>query len=419
MPATTPLTRPVLVVLGLLCAVAPLSTDLYLAGLPQLTHDLATTEAGAQLTLTAVLVGLGLGQFVVGPLSDGWGRRRLLVGGTLVFVVASVACTLAPSIEALVAARLVQGLGGSAGLVLARAIVVDATQGRTTVRLMGMVMLVGSLAPAVGPPLGGLVVTAGGWRAVLAVVAALAVVLAVLVTALVPETLPPEQRRAGGLRLVAGSTRVVLARPVFVGYLVAFVAGFAALFSYISASSFVLQDVLGLSARAYSLDFGANALAMVVMAGIAMRSAGRTASRLDPARMLRTGLLAVLSGALVLTAAALIGAPAPVLLPVLGVCVASLGWVMVNATVLAAEEVRDHAGTGSACLGTLQFLAGALVSPLFGLLGVASAWPMGAAMAACAGLGLGGVALATRATRSRTAPTGFSAPAASAPGTPA
>ncbi|GAA5128261.1 multidrug effflux MFS transporter [Pseudonocardia adelaidensis] len=348
--------------LALLTAIAPLATDMYLPALPDVAAELGTTASNVQLTLTGFLVGLAAGQLIIGPLSDAWGRRRLLLAGTLLCLVASAACVAAPTVGVLVVARFLQGFGGAAGIVLSRAMIVDRTTGNQTVRLFSLMMAINGIAPVVAPLLGSGLLGAGSWRWIFVALSALTLLMAVGAFAAVPETLPPERRVRGGLRTTARDVRSALERPRYVGFTVAFALAFATMFTYISGSPFVLQDVLGLSSGAYALAFGANAAGLI---GASIAN-GQLAGRVDPQRV-----LAVATGALVLLSVALLGIvlAGPSLWPVLAVlflALTSLGFIMGNATALASREVRDVAGTGSALLGALQFALGAVVSPLVG-----------------------------------------------------
>ena len=379
-------------VLALLTSVAPLATDMYLAALPQMAGVFVVDASRVQLTLTAFLLGLALGQLFIGPLSDGWGRRRPLLAGTLVCLLASLACIFAPSIDLLIAARFVQGASGAAGVVLARAIIADSAQGVQAARMMGLMMLIGGAAPIVAPVAGSLLMELGGWLVIFVALAVLTAVMAAGVLALVPETLPPEARHSGGLRALAGSVGAVLGNRQYVGYLFVAIGAFGALFAYIAASPFVMQNVLGLSAQAYGIAFGVNALGLLGGSVLAVRLAGRVPLR----RQVAAGIVVLwTSAALQLVNLSL--APAPVVtLGLLWVSVASFGLVFGNTAALALGEVAQWRGTASAFYGFFQFGAGALVSPLVGMGGAHDARPMGAAMLLAASLAVLAFACVTR-----------------------
>lgn len=376
-PAGRPLSPAVTVVLALLTAIAPLATDMYLPAFPQLARDLGTSASAVQLSLTTFMVGLALGQLVIGPLSDQRGRRGLLVAGSAVCAAAGLACALAPSIGFLVAARFVQGFSGAAGVVLSRAVVSDRARGNAAAKLFGVMMLIQGVAPVAAPLLGGTLVTAVGWRGVFAILAGVSALMLVGVLALVPETLPRERRTGGGLAATARDARTVLTNRRFLGWTGALVLGFAAMFAYISASPFVLQNVLGLSVGAYSVAFAANALGLGLVAGLGTALVDRFGAR----RLLAAGVTAVaVLSVLLLADVVLLDLPRWPTLVLLFLTVSALGLVFGNATTLATEEAARAAGTGSAVMGALQFGLGALVSPLVGLRGEHDALPMAVTM---------------------------------------
>lgn len=381
-------------VLALLTAVAPLATDMYLPAFPELAADLDTTASAVQLSLTTFLVGLALGQLVIGPLSDAWGRRRLLLAGTVLCLVAGVVCVVAPTIGVLVVARFLQGFGGAAGVVLSRAVISDRTTGARTVRLFSVMMAINGVAPVVAPLLGSSVAAVAGWRGTLAVLAALAAVMVVGASVAVPESLPVERRVSGGLRSTARDIRAVLGRRRYVGYTLAFALAFATMFAYISASPFVLQDTLGLSGAQYSIAFGVNAAAVVVTSLVSGRL------KVAPAVQMAvgTGALVVVSAAFLVVVLA--GAPLWPVLVLLFLVTTCMGFVLGTGAALATGEVRDVAGTGSALLGALQFGLGAAVSPIVGSSPIA----MGVTMLVTATLALVSLAVLTGARWRRPAP---------------
>lgn len=379
-PVAAP-SRWLLPALALLSAVAPLATDMYLPSLPRMAHELGTNAAGIQLTLTAFLAGLGFGQFVIGPLSDALGRYRPLLAGVLLCLLASVLCALSDSLPMLLGARFLQGFSGAAGVVLARAIITDISVGDQVARRLSLMMVIGGVAPVLAPSIGGLVADSAGWRAVMWVLAALVVLMCLGVLCVVRETLPPAARRGGGLAGLIGNAGKVLRRRRYIGYGLTVVGAFAVMFAYIAASPFVLQNVIGLSPRVYALVFGINAVGLIGANALNARLLGRVASE----RLLRVGVGGLVLMTCVL-ALLLVGLDAPrwPTLACLWLVMASLGMIYGNASALALSQVRDLAGTGSAFLGTLQFLAGAAVAPLVGLAGDHDPRPMAAVMLAAA-----------------------------------
>lgn len=375
--------RPV-VTLGLLSTFGPLSLDLYLPALPELADDLRSSASAAQLTITACLVGLAVGQLVAGPLSDRLGRRRPLLVGLVVYLVASAACAVAPSVEVLVALRLVQGLAGAAGLVIARAVARDLYDGRHLVLFFSRLTLVSGLAPVVAPVLGGQLSRVMSWRGIFLVLAGFGAVL--LVAGLLQgETLPPQRRSGGGLRASVRGFGLLVRDRYFVGAALSAGLAAASMFAYIAGATFVLQRIYGLSAQGFSIVFGANAVGIMVLSGVASRLSGSWPA----ARVLGLGLALNLLGAASLAAAVLLGLG---LVPVVGslfVMVSALGLVFPTATALAMADYPEQAGAASSVLGLTQFAFGALVAPLVGIAGEDSAVPLGVvavSASACASL---------------------------------
>lgn len=395
-PATTPssgLPAATTGVLGLLAAVAPFAMDLHLPVLPAMADELGATASQAQLTLTTFLAGLALGQLVFGPISDRWGRRRPMLVGAVVCLVASIACVVAPSIGVLLVARTLQGLGGAAGVVLGRAVIVDRTSGASAARLFAALMAIQGVAPVIAPLVGGPVGERFGWRWIFAILAVLAAAMLVGAIVAVPESLPVERRGTSGAgRFLRDAREVVVAAP-YLGYTVAFAASFAAMTAYVSASPFVLQHVLGLSVVQYSLVFAANALFLGVLTVVG----GNLAGSIGPRRVLALGLVLMTSATVVLLlVVTLLDAPRWPTLVLLFVAVSSLGLVLSNGAALATAEAAHRAGTGSAVMGALQFTLAAVVSPLVGLRGD-DPLLMAVVMLTCALLAAGALLVARRA----------------------
>ncbi|MFS4092879.1 multidrug effflux MFS transporter [Streptomyces sp. AF1A] len=378
----------VTLVLGGLTATPPLAMDMYLPSLPEVTRSLHAPAATVQLTLTACLAGMALGQLVVGPMSDRWGRRRPLLTGLAVYLVATALCALAPDVETLVAFRLAQGLAGAAGIVIARAVVRDLYDGVAMARFFSTLMLISGVAPVVAPLIGGQILRVTDWRGVFVVCTAVGALLGALVWLRLPETLPPARRvpppergregvrHAGGVGQALRSMRVLLADLPFTGYMLAGGFAFAALFAYISASPFVIQEIYGASPQTFSLLFGLNSVGLVV--------AGQVNGKVLVGRVGLDHVLATGLAVIVLAATALLlmstGAFGTVgLAPVaaaLFVLMSAMGITLPNAQSLALLRTRHAAGSASALLGTASFLIGAVASPLVGVAGEHTAVPM-------------------------------------------
>ncbi|MFF7048880.1 multidrug effflux MFS transporter [Streptomyces griseorubiginosus] len=374
----------VTLLLGGLTATPPLAMDMYLPSLPQVTDSLHAPAATVQLTLTACLLGMALGQLVVGPMSDRWGRRRPLLAGLAVYVVATVLCAVAPTVEFLVGFRLLQGLAGAAGIVIARAVVRDLYDGVAMARFFSTLMLIGGVAPVVAPLVGGQILRVTDWRGVFVVLTAVGALLAVLVWARLPETLPAADRHTGGVGDALRSMRRLLADLPFTGYMLTGGFAFAALFAYISASPFVIQEIYGASPQTFSLLFGVNSVGLVVVGQI---NGKVLVGRVGLDRVLGVGLLIVTAAAtaLLLMATGVFGEVG--LVPVaaaLFVLMSAMGVTLPNAQSLALLRTRHSAGSASALLGTSSFLIGAVASPLVGMAGEHTAVPMAVVQVAAA-----------------------------------
>lgn len=396
--ASRPITPALLVVLGLLSAIAPFATDLYLPAFPEMAADLQTSATAVQLSLTSFLLGVTAGQLVFGPLSDRFGRVAPLVAGAVLCVAASVIAVFAPTVGVLIAARFVQGLGGAAGMVIGRAIISDLATGRPAARAFSLMMIVGGVAPVIAPLVGGVLTAAVGWRGLLAIVLGLAVVMLVAVVVVVRETHLKERRDAlrAERRGSSSGAREMLSRT-FIGYAASFALAFAAMMAYISASPFVYQDMIGLDSAGYGIAFGINALVLMVTSVVSAKLVATRSVR----AVLGTGLGGVLVAAVAFAVLAVTAAPVALLAVPLFLLSGSLGFVLGNGTALALAAVPKAAGTASAVVGALQFGLAALVSPLVSLGGSTTAVPLAVVMLAAAVVALAFFAIA-RPARPRT-----------------
>jgi len=384
-----------IVTLGALVALGPLSIDAYVPGLPKLTRDLGASVSGAQLTITACLVGLAVGQLLAGPLSDALGRRRPLIAGLALYTAAGLSCALAADVWTLVALRLVQGIGGACGLVIANAVVRDRTSGAAAARFFALLMLVAGVAPVLSPIAGGQLLRVTGWQGIFVALAAISGVMILVTLVGLPETLPPARRRRGGLQAIRPVFAGLLADRGFTGYVLANGFAFASMFAYISGSPYVLQDIHGLSPQGYSGVFAVNALGLVAAAQVS----GRLVHQVGARALLAAGLTGSAAGGVgVLLAAATDAGLVPLLLA-LFVAVTSVGLVLPNAAALALQDHGEHAGSAAALLGCTQFLIGGALAPLAGAGGTRTAVPMGVVMAVLGCLSLLVYIALTRKTR--------------------
>jgi DHA1 family bicyclomycin/chloramphenicol resistance-like MFS transporter len=361
------------VTLALLSAAAPLATDMYLPSFPQMVTELQTSATGVQLSLTSFFIGAGLGQLFFGPLSDRVGRLRPLFIGATIYLASSAAAALAPSIGLLIAARFVQGLTGAAGMVIGRAMVSDLARGRAAARAFSLLMLVGGIAPVAAPLLGSFLAGTIGWRGILWVVTGFGTLALACALIFVRETRPAHVREAA--RATPVPVRMLFRRR-YLGNALAFAFAFATMMSYISASPFLYQTMMGLSEIENGLLFGLNALVLMVVGGF---SARLTRTR-HPVHLARTGLLVNLVAVAAFALLVVTGAPAISLAIPLPFAVGALGLVFGNVTALALDEIKGAGGLGSAVIGLLQFVLAGSVAPLVGLGGGTTAIPMAATM---------------------------------------
>lgn len=361
------------VVLGGLTMFGPLSLDLYLPALPQLADDLNASASAAQLSITACLVGLAVGQLVAGPLSDRLGRKRPLMIGLVAYLLASVACALAPSVTVLIVLRLIQGLGGAAGIVISRAIARDLYSGSALMIFFSRLLLVAGLAPVLAPILGGQLSRIMSWRGIFGVLAGFGAVLLLAGWFGLMETLPPERRVIGGFRRTLQGYNRLLHDRFFVGCALSSGLAGATMFAYIAGSTFVLQKIYGMSPQGFSFVFGGISLGLVAAA----QAGARIALVWPLTRVLALGLIINLLGAASLLVTVISGLPMGVLIGALLVMVCAVGLIFPTANALAMADYPDLAGTASSLQGLSQFVFGAIAAPLVGIAGEQTALPLG------------------------------------------
>src|SRR6476619_336742 len=343
-------------VLGVMVALGPLTIDMYLPALPKIADELAVSSSVVQLTLTGTLAGLALGQLIVVPLSDSLGRRRPLMAGIVLHMLASLVCLFAPNIAVLGVARGLQGMGAAAAMVVAIAVVGDLYADSVAATVMSRLMLVLGVAPVVAPSLGAAVLLQASWHWVFAELAALAL----------PETLPASHRRPLKVCSIAATYVEVIRDVRFVMLVLVAALAMSGLFAYIAGASFVLQGHYGLDQQAFALMFGAGAVALIGATQFNVVLLRRFA----PQSIVVWALMAASLAGVVFVGISYehIGGLPGFVLPIWAI-LAAMGLVIPNAPAVALSRHPDAAGTAAALLGAAQFGLGAAVAPLVGVLG--------------------------------------------------
>lgn len=380
--AARPLRLSWIVILGSLAGLPPLAIDLYLPALPSLTHSLHASASTGQLTLTGFVAGMAAGQLVAGALSDAHGRRTPLLLGLVGYVASTALCAAAPDVWALFVLRIISGATGGAGVVIGRAIVRDTCSGTAAARVFALMMLVTGTAPVIAPLIGGQLLRVTDWRGLFAALAALGVVQLAVVVLVLRETLPPAQRHGGEVRLMLARFRRLLANSRFAADAGSLNLSFGAFFAYVSASSFLFEDVYHASPQLFSLIFA-------LLAGVFVASSqagGRLVERLGARALFSGGLIVMAGGSLAALVVLATGAGLGALIACLVLVNIANGLVWPNGTAVAMDEAGEMAGSASALLGVGQFGLGALVAPLVGIAGSRAALPTGIVMGVC-GLG--------------------------------
>lgn len=368
-------------VLGFLAAMGPLCTDLYLPALPGMAAELSSSASQMQLSITACLLGLSLGQIVLGPLSDARGRKLPLLFSLVVFILASFLCSRASGVGELVALRFIQGLAGSGGVVLSRAIACDLFRGTELTKFFSLLMLINGVAPIFGPVIGGQIMNFFEWPAIFLFLMLCGVAQFSLVFFGCPETLPREKRVQGGMSQSLRAMFRLFGNRVFLAYML--IQGFvmAGFFGYISASPFVLQNLYGLSAQQYALCFGINGFGIMIFAQIT----GRLCTAYGDRNLLFAGVVLSLVASVCVAVVALLHLPVGFMIAALFVFVSCIGITTTTSFSLAIASQQGGAGSASGLLGVTSFVFGAFASPLVGLGGSSTAVPM-AVMAVVTGL---------------------------------
>ena len=380
--ATDPRSRLWLTIfLGVMTAIAPLSTDMYLPALPEVQADFGVSTSLVQLTLTMTTLGMALGQILAGPLSDLLGRRRPLFVGMLIFIGATLGCVLAEDIYLFLFFRFCAGFAGASGIVIARAIARDVCEGAELTRFFAVLMMVNGFAPIIAPVIGGQVLLFASWRATFVLLTLVGVFLAGAAL-IYQETLPQEARSAN----MTDSLKIfpmLLRDRYFLGHCLLQCFVFGAFFSYLSGSSFVFQNVYAVSPQVYSMIFA------VIGAGLLLAGVlpARLAGRVPDVVMLKYAVLVPLFGSILLLAGFCLSAPLAVILVVLFLTIVPLSVMGAASFSLALSRQGKNAGSASALIGCFSMLLGACMMPVVGIAGDHTALPMGIVMLSCYGLG--------------------------------
>ena len=382
-----------LILLGVLTAVGSLSVDMYLPSFPRVVADLHTDAGSVQRTLSMFFIGLALGQLVYGPLSDRFGRKPPLLFGMALYTAASLACMLAPTIEALQWSRLLQALGGCAGIIIPRAAIRDRCDALSAARALSLVMLVMGAAPILAPQVGSWVLQWSGWRAIFGVLMLFGVACLVAIYLRMDETVDRALASRLNFRSIARNYAELFRDRQFLTFSLCGGFGSAAMFAYIAGSPFVFMELYGISEHLYGWVFGANAVALI--AGSQINA--RLLATYSPRQILACAVFGPFLAGAVLLVLRLNGiAGLPILLPALFLAIGSLGFVTPNATALALQHQGRRAGAATALMGTLQLSLATLSSAAISVWQARTELPLAAVIAAC---GAGALLMHTLAPR--------------------
>jgi DHA1 family bicyclomycin/chloramphenicol resistance-like MFS transporter len=369
-----PVARQLLPLLLLLLTVfGPISMDMYLPALPALTVELGAATSVAQLTVTACLIGLAAGQLIAGPVSDQFGRRGILLVGLCAYIVTSAFCAVGPTVELLIIARLVQGLAGGVGIVIAQAAGRDIYSGGQLIRFYGRLTVTGALAAIVGPMLGGFLTTFTDWRGVFAFLAVIGAGILAITLLIFRETLPVDHRVRGGFAQTLRDFRTLVADRVFAGAVINQGFLWGAVFAYLAGATYVLQEIYGLSPQWYAAAFGLNSAGFALFGWLS----GRSAERWSVTGTLAVGVVVAGIGAAGLLTAGLTPMPLWVVIVSLFLLAGGVSISSPPATTLALAGYPQMAGTASSVLGTVRYGFGGVAAPLVGVAGATSILPLG------------------------------------------
>lgn len=362
-----------ILLLGALTSLIPFTIDMYLPSFPSLAKVFETNASSIQLSLTACLLGLAVGQLIAGALSDVHGRRKPLVISLFLYAAASAACIFAPNIYLFVVLRFLQGFAASAGLVISRAIVRDVSSGAELTRLFALLMVVNNLVPLLAPSVGSGVLLFADWRGVFLALTILGLVLLLITGFRLPESLPLERRVPSNLKATFSNFAAILKDKQFTGYALAQGFLIGGVFAYVSGTPFIYQNIYGVSPQVFSLLFGMNGIGLIA----GSYAVGRFSHVFSEKRFLETALYSATAAGAVLLAVVILQGPLWAVVVPIFFFVTAIGVVGTASFTLAMESQSQAAGSASALLGLLPFVLGALSAPLVGIAGEETAVPMG------------------------------------------
>jgi DHA1 family bicyclomycin/chloramphenicol resistance-like MFS transporter len=360
------------IILGLLAMLMPLSIDMYLPALPVIAGQFGVPAGSAQMTLSTYILGFALGQLLYGPMADSIGRKPVILGGTLIFAAAAVACALAQSIDQLITMRFFHGLAAAAASVVINALMRDIYPREEFSRMMSFVMLVTTIAPLLAPMIGGAVLVWFSWHMIFWILAVAGLLVSVMIAFFIRETLPPERRQPFHLRTTVGNFASLFRHKRVLSYMLASGFSFAGMFSFLSAGPFVYIEINHVSPQDFGYYFALNIVFLFLMTIIN----GRFVRRVGALKMFRGGLWVQFVMALWMVITALLGVGFWSLVVGVAAFVGCVSLVSSNAMAVILDEFPHMAGTASSLAGTFRFGIGAIVGTLLSMSAFNSAWPM-------------------------------------------
>ena len=367
-------------ILGLLAMLMPLSIDMYLPALPVISAQFGVPAGSAQMTLSTYILGFALGQLLYGPMADSLGRKPVILGGTLVFAGAAVACALAQTIDHLIFMRFLHGLAAAAASVVINALMRDIYPKEEFSRMMSFVMLVTTIAPLVAPMAGGAVLVWFSWHAIFWILALAALLASAMIFFFIDETLPPEHRQKFHIRTTIGNFASLFRHKRVLSYMLASGFSFAGMFSFLSAGPFVYIELNHVSPQHFGYYFALNIVFLFVLTIIN----SRFVRRVGALNMFRAGLWIQFVMAVWLVVSAFLGVGFWALVIGVAAFVGCVSMISSNAMAVILDEFPHMAGTASSLAGTFRFGIGAIVGALLSMATFTTAWPMLWAMAFCA-----------------------------------